>query len=31
MIHGNWKLAITSPLRDGDHDYSISLEDIAGN
>ncbi|EBS6869901.1 Ig-like domain repeat protein [Salmonella enterica] len=29
--HGNWKLAITSPLRDGDHDYSISLEDIAGN
>ncbi|ECE6272851.1 Ig-like domain repeat protein [Salmonella enterica subsp. diarizonae] len=29
--HGNWKLAITSPLRDGDHDYSISLEDVAGN
>ncbi|MDJ8013318.1 hypothetical protein LEF69_02815 [Salmonella enterica] len=22
---------MTSPLRDGDHDYSISLEDIAGN
>ncbi|EDX9485526.1 Ig-like domain repeat protein [Salmonella enterica] len=28
---GNWMLAITNPLRDGDHDYSISLEDIAGN
>lgn len=29
--HGNWKLAITSPLSDGDHHYAIALEDIAGN
>ncbi|EFP1333974.1 Ig-like domain repeat protein [Salmonella enterica] len=28
---GNWMLAITNPLRDGVHDYTIALEDIAGN
>ncbi|WP_370602687.1 Ig-like domain-containing protein (plasmid) [Citrobacter cronae] len=28
---GNWKLAITDSLSDGPHNYTISLEDVAGN
>ena len=28
---GNWKLAVTASLSDGTHDYTISLEDVAGN
>lgn len=29
--HGNWKLAITNPLSDGTHNYTVILKDIAGN